>query len=315
MSHAHALPFVLQVLDDGLRLYRRHLASFLLVATTVMVGLALLAISFMAFVRTSIGVTGGWTFLAVCVLLAGYPVVLYAFAALSRATLAAINDQPIALLSTLRIAPGRGIAMIMFNLLWTICASIGTGILAAMVSCPISYLSLILAGFTSAIGGSSATGAAFGLITVTTQISWLWSLTMIGAWLASMVYAVQAFVQERGGSNVAAGRAIDLLFTRFGRSLLMLLGAGAIFGTLITSYLGSLIFVLVFLLDTIGANWSPVIGDVIVIVVTIGSMVVLLPPLAIWMALFYHRVAIERDGADIARRVRIWRDQPINHLV
>jgi hypothetical protein len=316
MSEGRALPFVLRVLDDGIRLYRRHLASFLMVATAVLVALALIAMSFMAFVRTEIGDTGGWTFLAFLVLLLfSYPVVIYAFAALSRTTLAAINREPIALLPMLRIAPGRGCGMMLFNLLWTICTSIAASILAVMISCPISYVSLIVAGLTTAVSDGGAMGAAFGLIGVTTQISWLWSLTMMGAWLASTVYAVQAFVQEGSRWSGAAGRSVDMLFTRFGRSLLMFLGAGAIFGTLLLVYLGSLIALLVFVFERLGTNWAPIVGDVIAIVVVVASLVVLLPPLAIWMALFYHRVAGERDGTDIEQRIRAWHEQTVHELV
>ncbi len=43
MRRSRALPWALALLDDGLRLYRRHLAGFLLVSTAVMVPLAVLS--------------------------------------------------------------------------------------------------------------------------------------------------------------------------------------------------------------------------------------------------------------------------------
>lgn len=310
MRQTRAFSGVLHVLDEGLRIYRRNLSGFLLVASTVLVALAVLAMSFMAFVRSEIGTTSGWTAIAVLlVLLMGYPLVLYAFGALSRAASAAIDDQPIALGAVLRLSPIRGCGMILFNMLFSVMASIIATILAAVISCPISYVSLVTG---LAISGISSGIGEFGLvITVTvTFISWFWSLSIFSGWMTSLVFAVQAFVLERQPWSRAVSRTLDLLAHRFGQSLLMFLGAGAIFSTLILSYLGSLLALLGILQDRLGLRLPPIATDAIIIVLVIGSLVLLLPPLAIWMTMFFRQLALGRDGNDLSQHIAAWRAQP-----
>lgn len=310
MNGTRVLPVVLEVLDDGFRLYRRNLAGFTLVATAVLVMVAVLAMSFMAFVRTEIGTTGGWLFLGWTVLLLlGYPLVLYAFAALSRATVAALDDQPITLPAALRLNPARGCGMVMFNVLFTLLASFFTTMFSTIVACPLMYLSVVSVGVLAASSNidNGAAGIAFGI--VISQIGTLWSITMLGSWLASTVYALQAFVLEQRSWSGAASRSFDLVFASFGHSLLMFMGAGAIFGTLILSYLGSLLVLTSVIQDTLSLDLSPLVGDIIYIVITVASLVVLLPPLSIWMAMFHRRMARERDGIELGQRVTTWRAQ------
>lgn len=307
MNQARALPTVLELLDDGLRLYRRNLAGFTLVATAVLVVVALFSLSFMAFVRTEIGTTAGWTFLAFCVLLAvGYPLMLYAFAALSRATAAALDGRPITLPGALRLSPARGCGMLVFNALFSVIAAATAGFLAFALACPMTYVSLLSAGLISTLSGG-ASAAAFGFFGLIGQLSTLWTCSIFGAWLASLIYAVQVFVLEQLPWSQSVGRAVDLLAARFGQSLLMFLGAGAIFATLMISYLGSLLVLIAFVQDRLSLNLPPLVGDVIVIVLVVASLVILLPPLAIWMAMFYRHVALERDGATLTRHISAWR--------
>lgn len=309
MTRSRALPIVLEVLDDGLRLYRRYLAGFTLVATTVLVLLALFALSFMALVRSQLGTTAGWSFLAFCVLLlVGYPLLLYAFASLSRAAVAAIDGRTITLGAALRLSPLRGCGMVFFNLLFSIIAAMAAGVLMAIFSCPATYVSLMLAVLTSAASSTGGSvSAALGFVGIIGQISTLWTITVAGAWLASCVYALQSFVLEQRSWGQSVSRSIDVLATRFGQSLLMFLGAGAIFGTLLLAYLGSMLALSLLIQDWLAIDLPPLAGDVITIVLSVASLVILLPPLAIWMAMFYRRQARERDGEEITRRVAAWR--------
>lgn len=308
MNRMRALPVVLQILDDGFRLYRRNLAGFLLVSTTILVVLALFVMSFMAFVRTNIGTTSGWMFLAFFVLLIlSYPALLYTFAALSRATRVALDGQPIALGVALRIGPARGCGMVAFNLLFGMFASICAAIVSTVVSLPMAYLAILGAGVIAALADSSGAAAGISLVLVFVPVSSVWSMTIYGAWLASIVFAVQPFALEQRSWGAAASRAIDLLTARLGRSLLMFLGAGAIFGTLIIAYFGSLIALLSIIQARFSIDLPPLAGDVIIIVLAVASLTLLLPPLAIWMTLFYRQLAQERDGDEIVARVAAWR--------
>lgn len=307
MNRTRALPGVLEVLDDGLRLYRRNLSGFLLVATTVLVLLAILALSFMAFVRTEIGDTAGWTLLAVFLLIfLSYPLVLYAFAALSRATATTLDGRPINLRTALAISPARGCGMLLFNTLFAIVAGIMAAILFLVLACPMSIMSLMGLGLLSAVASTGTFGAGFAFLGVISQISWLWWVAMFGAWLTSLVYAVQAFVIEQGSWGQTASRAIELVTARFGQSLLMFLGSGAIFGTLTVAYLGSMLVLLATIEERLSLDLPPLAADVVIIVLTVLSLVVLLPPLSIWMAMFYRRLAHERDGDELTQRIATW---------
>jgi hypothetical protein len=306
MSRNRALPSVLQVLDDGLRLYRRNLSGFLLVATTLLVVIAMLALLCTTIIRTQLGSGFGWTMLLLLLLtLLIYPLTLYTFAALSRAAAAALDKQPVTLSSALRITPGRGCGMILFNLLFSIIASVCASMLSVFVSCPMFYLSFLSAALLASVNDTVAAAAGAAAIVIS-QFSTLWSLVSFGGWLASIVYALQAFVLEQRSWGAAAGRSIDLLSARFGRSLLMFLGAGAIFGTLSLSFIGSLITLLLIIEDRFNLTIPDFASDALIIALVIASLVLLLPPLSIWMTMFHRQVALEHDGEELARRVAAW---------
>lgn len=306
MNQTRALPSVLQVLDDGLRLYRRNLSGFLLVSTAVLVVIALLALLCTTLIRTQLGTGIGWTLLLIFVLvLLIYPLTLYSFAALSRAADAALSNRPITLAGALRIGPARGCGMILFNLLFSLIASVFAGVVSVVVSCPIFYLSilssLLLRTLSDLVGASAVL-----FIGVVGQLSTLWSLITFGGWLTSIVYALQAFVLEQRPWGAAVGRSVDLLSARFGRSLLMFMGAGAIFGTLSLSFIGTLIATLLIVQERLGLTIPPFASDALTIALVVGMLVVLLPPLSIWMAMFHRQIALEHDGDELTRRVAAW---------
>lgn len=309
MSRLRTLPVVLEVLDDGLRLYRRHLASFTLIATAVLVVLALFSLSFIAFVRSELGSTAGWIFLAVCVLLlVSYPLLLYVFAALSRAAAAALDGHIISARTALWVNPLRAAGIIVFNMLFTVLSAITAGGLLLVFYCPMTYLSVLLQVFLGTVAGTSGVGV-FGLISSIGLISTLWLISVAGGWLASSVYALQAFVLEQRSWSQSVSRTFDIMTMHLGQSLLMFLGAGAIFGTLTLSYLGSLLVLWNIVQERL--SLPPLAGDVVTIVLTVSTLVILLPPLSIWMAIFYQRQARERDGEEIVRRVADWRAQAL----
>ena len=144
MRATHALPTVLEMLDEGLRVYRRGFAGFVLVSLAVLAAIAMLAITFMAFVRSELGASEMWlAFGVLVVLLLGYPLLLYAMAALSRAAAAALDGRPIALGQALRLSPLRGCGMLVFNAMFAALSAVIVGIIGSSISCPITYGSLM----------------------------------------------------------------------------------------------------------------------------------------------------------------------------
>jgi hypothetical protein len=308
MSRTRALPFMLDVLDQGLWLYRRHLRSFALVAASLLTVLAIGAMALSALIRTTLGDSEAWLlFTWFLALLLGYPLLLYAFAALSRAADAALAGRPIALRESLRLTPGRGCMMVIFNGAFAIITGIAAGALGFAFSCPLIFgLGLVGAVFSAFLLDSSSS-AFTAVFSVFGQISMLWSMSIFGAWLAGLVFALQPFAIDGQGVRAALGRMAALTDAHVGRNLLMFIGAGAIFGTLTVIYTGSLIMLLVLISENVEITLPTAAGDAITIVLIVGSLVLLLPPLAIWMTIFHRRLTHERDGLELAARVDSWR--------
>ena len=136
MKRQRILPWALALLDDGLRLYRRHFLSFLMVAAVVMVPFQLLGLFLTGFVRTQLG--EDWAGLgALLISLVQYPIVLYACLALSRAAARALDDMPVRLGQVLRIGPVRAVGMGCHGLLLSAITGTFSGIVVISVACPL----------------------------------------------------------------------------------------------------------------------------------------------------------------------------------
>lgn len=308
MSRTRALPFVLDVLDQGFWLYRRHLPSFALVAATLLTVLAIGALALSALIRATLGDSDAWLlFTWFLALLLGYPLLLYAFAALSRAADAGLNGRPILVREALRIAPGRGCSMVLFNGVFAIITGIAAGAIGVALACPLIFGLGMTGAIFSAFLLDSSSAALLAMVGVVGQISTLWSMTIFGAWLAGLVLALQPFAIDAQNVRMAVRRVTGLLDAPVGRTLLMFAGAGAIFGTLAVIYTGSLIMLLVLIADNVELNLPATVGDAIAIVTIVGSLVLLLPPLAIWMTIFHRRLTQEHDGVELAAHIDAWR--------
>ncbi len=307
MKRAPALPWVLNILDDGLRLYRRNFAGFVLAGSTVLVPLAVLSLLLTALVQTQLG--SSWSIVSTLFLpLIQYPMYLFTYLVLSRAATMALDGQPIHVGTALRVRPGRVIGMGCYNVLFTLIAGIFSGGLALSIACPLLYASTLGAGVLTAAGGGSGTlGAAGAVFAVLFGLIILASVLLVGAMLASQVYAVQAFALERHSWSASLSRSVDLLTYRLGRNLLAFLGAGAISGTLSLAYLGTLLAGGQSLLSAFDVELSLVGSQALTTAVATASQVLLLPPLPIWMAMLHRAVAMERDAPELQTAIAEWR--------
>ena len=306
MKRAPALPWTLALLDDGLRLYRRFLPGFLLVASAVMVPLIVVNLLLTALVRTQLG--ADWLVPgSLLLLLVEYPVILYAWAAVSRAAAMALDGEPIYVGQALRLGPLRAAGMGCYNLLFTMLTGTLGSIMVVSIACPILYSSIFGAGLLAALGGSGTIGAAGGLFSVLFFLIMLLVIVAAGAILASMVYAVQAFALERRPFGATVSRSVDLLTYRLGGCLLVFLGAGAIVSTLLLAYTGALLVGGQSLLTVLDVELSATARDVLRVGVLTASLALLLPPLPIWMAMLHRSLAEERDGGDLAPSIERWR--------
>ena len=306
MRRARALPWVLRLLDDGLRLYRRNLASFLLIGAVILVPMAGLGILVAALVRTELG--QGWAIVgSLALALIQYPILMYACLALSRAAGDALAGRPIKLGAVLRLRPIRAVGMGCYGILLAIVSGLFSSVLVISVACPLIYAMLFGAGFLGSLGGSSILGAAGSLFGVVVGLIVLSTLLLTSATFATLAYAVQAFALEDRPVGSAISRSIDLLLFRFGRNLLMFVGAGAIIGTLLIAYAGTILAGGAGILRLLDIEPSPIVAQALSSVVTTATWVLLLPPLPIWMAMLHRALAEERDGTELLAAVEQWR--------
>ncbi len=306
MRSSRSLPWALALLDDGLRLYRRHLSGFLLVGSVLLIPMALLGILFAALVRTQLG--EGWGVVGTLILgLIQYPLLLYTCLALSRTAANALAGRPLALGSALRLRPGRALGMGCYGFILAIVSGLSSSILVISVACPLLYAMLFGAGFLGSIGGTGMLGAAGSVFGVIFSLIFLSTLLLTSASFASMAYAVQAFALEDRPIRSTISRSLDLLFFRLGRNLLVFIGAGAIIGTLLMAYLGTILVGGAGLLRLLDVQLSPIATQALSSAVATATWVLLLPPLPIWMAMLHRSLANERDGVDIVAAAEQWR--------
>ncbi len=305
MKRSAALPWALALLDDGLRLYRRHLLSFVTIAALVMVPLAAVGLLWTTWVQTQLG--GAWIALGAFLLaIIQYPVLLVAYAGVARAAAMALDRRPIRVRDALRIGPIRVIAMGCYTVLFFLITSICLLGLFLAVVCPLLWGASFGGTMIGALGGSGTIGAAGSFVVVIFGIAFLAVLLLSGAAFASQAYAVQAFALEQRPIGASMSRSVDLLTFRFGRNLLVFMGAGAIVSTLLVAYLGTLFGGGMGLLRFLDVELSPVTTTVLQSVATTATQVLLMPPLSIWMAMLHRALAQERDGQDLVVDVEEW---------
>lgn len=306
MKRSPALPWMLALLDDGLRIYRRNLLGFVLVCTAVMVPLALIDLTISSLITTQLG--DDWEAVGFLVrIVVFYPALLYISGALSRATVMVLDGKPIRVLEALRIGFVRTLGMGCYNIIFSVITSMFFSVISLFVVCPLLYGSLFGAGFLGILGGGGTVGAVGGLFGVLFAVGFLFNIAMSGAQVVSMVYAIQPFVLEQRSFGDTLSRNVDLLTFRFGRNLLVFIGAGTIFAMLLIVYIGTLVAGGAALLEFLDVEPSSLAINAMTVVLTTVSAVLFFPPVAIWMALLHRRAAQERDAADLVTTIEQWR--------
>ena len=199
------------------------------------------------------------------------------------------------------------VILVLLVIVYAIAAQIVTSILSIICICPLYLagflLSALIVGATEEIGTAPA-----GIILVVTFLAGLFGSLMIsGASGGGLFYGLQPWVQEARPFGESVGRSLELVAYRFGRNLLVwclgaLLIAAA--GTTVTATIGIL---LPLPLSYALGEGSPVVQAVALGAWLIGLMVVL-PPLPIWMALLYQHNRAAYEGLDLQAKVLQWQE-------
>lgn len=299
---------ILDIIDEGLRLYRHGFLGFVLVSSIWFVPLAI-------GVGTTIAAARFWSETVILLVVIGWilllgPLAIYLVGGLSHATLAVQRDEPIALRKVLAIRPLRAVGMGFYSLIFFIAANILVWMLSTFCFCPI-YVALlfITVGITTFVesSGASLLSSIFALITgVVTFVAMLLfyglSLLINGAIYSGLVYGLQAFIQEESSFSKTIDRSINLIFYRLGRNILAFMLTSFVFAATavsVTVAVGGLLSLP--LLWALGPD-SPIAQGGSAIAWILGFIVVM-PPLPIWMVLLYQDNLKAREALDLEARI------------
>ncbi len=310
---ARRLNPILDMLDEGLRLYRRGFVGFVLVTAIwfvpVVIGISL-----------SIAAARYWGAWVTLLILLGWglgtiPLSMYLVGGLSRALLMIQHGYNVQVWSALAIHPLRATGMGCYGLVLYIIASIASSMVSFLCLCPL-YTMMVgtigSIGFFTETAGHLGTGLAIlsGIMLMMVFVLYYGlSLVLSGATFGTLVYGLQPFVQDSLSFGNAIQRSIDLILYRLGYNLLAFMFASAVFGAMaiaVTVAVGVLIPLPLVL--ALGGE-SLVVQGVSASAWLLGVALVL-PPLPIWMALLYQHNLQRWQGADLSERIAVLKPHP-----
>jgi hypothetical protein len=296
---------ILSLLDEGIAIYRRDFLAFTLVTAiwfvpvAVATGALIAAVSWLE--------TDAAILIALLGLLLLFPLAIYLVGGLSRAAVAAIEGRAVRVREALAIKPLRIAQMGCFTIVFMIIAQIASYLVTMVCVCPLYLAGAFFIGGLGALSGGSGGPSAVAFAFLGILLAGVYALGLVigGATYSSLIYALQPWVQEAGSFGESFQRSFALLGYHFRRSMLVwgltaLLVAAA--GVTVTATVG---LILPLPLALALGDQSPIAQALSVVAWLLGLMIVL-PPLPIWMALFYRRNRAARDGADLDAAVQVW---------
>lgn len=299
------LDAILDLLDDGLRLYRRAFVPMLILVSIAALPLSLILVALViAADWLATGVGAALTLLAVVL---GIPGSIYMIGALSRAAAMAVDQQPIRLRAALAIRPLRVLSMGCFGTVFALLASILVSAISTMFFCVAYVVVVAVVGVAVSIGanngaGEAAAGFLFALAIIAFVVIYAISLVINGAIYGSLVFVLQPFVHERARLGQTVRRSLDLLTFRMGQNLLAFLlaslvwSAAALAATVAIGVLFPLPALFFLGSDSTAAR-------AITAASWVAGLSAALPLLPIWMLLLYRRQVTAREGLDLAERI------------
>lgn len=297
---------ILEILDEGLRLYRRGFSRFLLLASIAAIPFGLAAAAL--FLAADWLASGLGLVVALVALVGGLPLSIYVMGALSRAATMATAGEQVSLRQALAIGPLRVVGMGCYSMVFMLVAGTAVSMVSSACFC-VAYLFIsagmfaFTAGFTGAGPlGEAAAGLALGVSIIAILTVYAGSLVVNGAVYGSVVYAVQPFVQDELPLGAAVRQSLDLLGYRLGQNLLAFLSASLVFGAAaLAATLAIGLLLPLPALFLLGAE-SPV-AQAITAAAWVVGLAAAAPLLPLWMALLYRRRRAARQGEDLAERI------------
>ncbi|RRR66986.1 MAG: hypothetical protein EI684_19735 [Candidatus Viridilinea halotolerans] len=296
---------IMEMLDEGLQIYRRHFARFMILAGLAALPTVLAVIVFVFMVE---GRNFDFVFLLFLALgLVMLPVSFYIMAALSRAALLAAADKPVRLRRVLALGPLRVLGMGCYGTFFLLVMTMLMSMFTSLGFCVIYVI--FIAGFFAlssvanvGVVGEAASFLGGAAILFAFVVGYIASLVINGAVYGSTVYALQPFAQEQLSFNQSMQRSFDLIGYRFGGNLLAFLCASLVFGaTALAATLAVGVFVPLPILFLLGND--SVVAQAIAASAWIVAIAAAAPLLPIWMALLYKRRRAVREGEELAAQL------------
>ncbi len=297
---------LLDILDEGMLLYRRGFVSFVLIAALWVVPIAV-GVGLSVVVARSWGTE--WTILLILGwLLLAIPLGIYLIGGLSRATTIVQQERSVRIREALAIPPWCAAGMGCYGSILYLVANMLASSVSSFCFCAFYFFAMALfAGLVAVVSDVGSFGMALvgfiGILFVLVFVL-LYGVSMVlgGAAYSTLVYGLQPFVHEKLTFGDAVQRSIDLITHRLGRNLLAFMLSSAIFGAVtisVTVAIGVLLPLPLWF--TLGAE-SRVFQGVSASAWLLG-LIVALPPMPIWMTLLYQRNLHAWWGMDLIERI------------
>src|SRR6476620_7860621 len=158
---AEALQPILALLDEGLRLYRRNFAGFVLLTASWFVPVAIAAGTAVA---AESWVDERYSGLVVLLLFGGgllvlCPLLIYLIGGLSRAAAAAAEGRRVRFRASMAIHPLRAAGMGCFTIVYAFVAQVVSSLISMACICPLYFVGFMGLAFVGAAASESSIGA------------------------------------------------------------------------------------------------------------------------------------------------------------
>jgi hypothetical protein len=302
-----ALQPILALLDEGLRLYRRNFAGFVLLTASWFVPVAIVTGTAVA---AESWVDERYSGLAIVLLFGGgvlvfFPLLIYLIGGLSRAAAAAADGRPVRFREAMAIHPLRATGMGCFTIVYGFVAQIVSSLISMACICPLYVVGFMGLAFVSAATNEESVGALAILAIGIFLGGFYASLMIIGATGSGLFYCLQPWVQESRSFGESVQRSLELITFRFGRNLMVWCLAALLIAAAGLTVMATIGILLPLPLLYVLGEEDPATRAATIGAWLIGLMLVL-PPLPIWMALLYKRNSAAHDGVELRAKVDTW---------
>ncbi len=304
MPNPRRLPLqeAINLLDEGVNLYRRYLSTFALLAA--LFSLPALIVTFN--LLFSLGDLEETFFEDLFLILAGLLFTsLLMIPPLTRATRMAVDGQPPSLRSVLWRWPqiGRWIIASVYGgamaLVWVMIMSSISGVLMFIAFCVLIAVVFV----TSTALSTSALIVFLPLIIIAGLIAYFLYLVLSASGLVAALFSIQPIIDDTIPIGLAFKLSWSLLFRRFSYNVLVFACAALLFSVLAVIVTLTIAVLLPAPFGLLFGAEHPLTRGLSAVAWVIG-LTAAMPLLPIWSTLHYRQMLAERNGVDLARRIQ-----------